>query len=78
LDGLFAVIGTTSTSIPTPPFQGALGIAPFQVLFVFPQDVWPFNHFDLDGTIPNDPSISGVTILLQALVGPSFSAPKSA
>lgn len=78
LDGILAIIGTDPASVPTPPFDGALGIVPFQVVFVLPTKAWPFDHFDLTGNVPNDPSLVGVTVLLQALDGPSFGKPKDA
>jgi hypothetical protein len=75
---MLAIYGTDPANIPTPPFDGALGIVPFQVAFMFPPKFWPFDHFDLSGNIPNDPSLIGVTLLVQALDGPSFAKPKDA
>lgn len=78
-DGIFAIVGLApQVNIPTPPFHGELCIAPFTVLFVVPTKTWPYDSFWLTGTIPNDPSYSGVHVLLQALIGPSFSTPKDA
>ena len=79
LDGIFAIAGVPPTvAIPTPPFAGTLDVFPFTVLFVLPPKIWPFDVFTLKATIPNDPSLSGATVLLQALTGPSFQKPKSA
>lgn len=78
-DGILALVGLPpQVNIPTPPFHGELCIAPFKVLFVVPTKTWPYDSFWLSGTIPNDPGYSGVQILLQALIGPSFSTPKDA
>lgn len=79
LDGVFAIVGLPpAVSIPTPPFTGALSIAPFQFLFLVPTNFWPSDEVTLNGRIPNDPSLSGTTLLLQALIGPSFVQPKDA
>lgn len=79
LDGIFAIAGLPPpTSIPTPPFHGDLCIAPYSMLFLYPTGIWPFDHFDLNWNIPNDPSLSGVQFLLQALIGSSFGRPKDA
>ena len=76
-DGLYGIAGIPpEVSVPTPPFDGALGILPFTSLFVVPPKLWPFDEFTLDADIPNDPSLSGLTVLVQALVGPSFGKPK--
>jgi hypothetical protein len=45
---------------------------------VLPPGSWPFDHFDLSGTVPNDPALIGATILVQALDGPKFTPPKDA
>ena len=49
---------------------------PFYNLFVIAS--WPFDEFNQTFGIPNDPSLSGVTVLLQGLVGSSFKNPKDA
>jgi parallel beta-helix repeat protein len=68
-DGIFAVYGLPpQVSIPTPPFDGDLAIVPFHYLFYVP--VWPFDSFDLPATIPSDPALVGVDVLLQSLIGP--------
>jgi hypothetical protein len=79
LDGILAIAGLPpAVQIPTPPYTGALSISPFQILFLVPTHFWPSDEFTLDGTIPNDPALSGTTILLQALIGSSFVQPKDA
>jgi hypothetical protein len=79
LDGVFAIAGLPpAVSVPTPPFTGALSIAPFSFLFLIPTHFLTSDEVTLDGTIPNDPSLSGTTLLLQALIGPSFVQPKDA
>jgi hypothetical protein len=78
-DGIYAIAGVPpEVNLPTPPYDGALCILPFTTLFLIPPKVWPFDEFTLDGDIPNDPTLSGLTVLLQALIGPSFSKPKDA
>jgi hypothetical protein len=70
-DGLFAIYGAPPpVSVTTAPYDGTLCILPFHVLFYVPS--WPFDQFDLNGTIPDEPSLSGVEVLLQALIGPSL------
>jgi len=70
-DGIFAILGLPpAVSIPTPPFHGALAIVPFHYFFYV--SAWPFNSFDLTATIPNDPTLSGVDVLLQSLIGPAL------
>jgi hypothetical protein len=62
-------------SYSTPPYDGELCILPFNVYFFLAN--WPFDGFDVDVDIPNDPSLVGIDILLQALVGPGLmSKPK--
>lgn len=76
-DGLFAVLGLPpETQIDTPPFDGQLCIYPYWKLFVVPS--WPFDELNFDADIPYDPSLSGLEVLFQALVGPSFAKPKDA
>lgn len=73
-DGLLAIYGVPPpVSIPTPPFAGNLEIAPFTVLAFLPTNSWPYSEFDVDGDIPNDPTLSGFQVLFQGLSGPSFS-----
>src|SRR5262249_35448452 len=70
-DSILAIIGLPPpTAIPTPPFVGDLCIAPFYVLFVAPR--FPLDELDLDLDIPDDPSLSGIDVLFQALIGPDF------
>jgi Tol biopolymer transport system component len=79
-DGVFAIAGVPpAVSIPTPPFEGNLGISPFFQLFFVPPAIWPYDVLPLRATIPADPALSGQTVLLQALIGPSLTvAPKDA
>ncbi len=74
LDGIFAIYGLPpEQSIPTPPFHGDLCILPFNFLTYIPS--WPFDVMSFTNSIPNDPSLSGVDVLLQALVGPKLTTP---
>lgn len=69
-DTIYAIYGTDSGSIPIPPFVGTFGIDPFAEHFI--QPAWPFDTHIHDDDLPNDPSLSGLTILCQALVGPKL------
>lgn len=72
-DGIFAIFGIPpEVSMPTPPFDGTLCVSPFHIAFFVP--AWPFPDFTLVGTIPNDPGLIGVDVLLQALVGSGLTA----
>ena len=76
-DGIFAIYGLPpEQSIDTPPFDATLCIFPFGVLFIIP--TWPFDTFSQTTTIPADPSLSGLQVLLQGLIGPSLVFPKDA
>jgi hypothetical protein len=73
-DGIFAVYGLPpAVSVPTPPFDGDLAIVPFHYFFYVA--AWPFDSFDLPATIPNDPALVGVDVLLQSLIGPQLTKP---
>jgi len=73
-DGIFAVYGLPpQTSIPTPPFDSDLAIVPFHYFFYV--STWPFDSFDVPATIPNDPALVGVDVLLQSLIGPQLTKP---
>jgi len=73
-DGIFAVYGLPpAVSIPTPPFDGDLAIVPFHYFFYV--TAWPFDSFDVPATIPNDPALVGVDVLLQSLIGPQLTKP---
>lgn len=61
--------GTEGDPVSTPPFDGGLCIHPFTVLFLIPN--WPFDELLVVGTVPADPSLSGVDLPVQALVGPA-------
>ena len=74
LDSTFGIVGAApEQSIPTPPFGGALGISPFLGVFVL--NAWPTDEFVTTQTIPNDPALVGVTVLLQSLSGPALYGP---
>jgi hypothetical protein len=71
-DTLLGLVGLApEVSIPLPPFEGNLCIAPFVILFLEPNHAT--DEKDLVATIPNDPSLSGLEILFQSLVGPQLS-----
>jgi len=73
-DGIFAVYGLPpAVSVPTPPFDGDLAIVPFHYFFYV--TTWPFDSFDVPATIPNDPALVGVDVLLQSLIGPQLTKP---
>ncbi len=73
-DGIFAIFGLPpEQSISTPPFDGTLCILPFYVLFHLQN--WPADELELPVDLPNDPSLSGTTVLLQALIGLDFAGP---
>ena len=66
---MFSSLGTAN--IPLPPF-GTLGLDPanhFALIFAL---ALPSQQFDLNGSIPNDPALSGVTFYLQSLIGPDL------
>jgi hypothetical protein len=70
-DGIFAVYGLPpAVSVPTPPFDGDLAIVPFHVYFLVA--TWPFDDFAVPATIPNDPALVGIDVLLQSLIGSSL------
>jgi len=70
-DSIFAVLGVPPpVDIPTPPFDGALCIAPFLLGVLLPTAA--SDQVDLPLTLPPDASLSGLSFLLQALAGPSF------
>jgi len=76
-DGLFSVLGLPpAVSVPTPPFDGDLAIVPFHYFFYV--TAWPFDSFDVPATIPNDPALVGVDVLLQSLIGPQLTKPPKA
>lgn len=55
-------------SIPTPPFAGTLAVLPFGVLSSIAS--WPTANLDLSLSVPNEPTLVGAPLLLQALSGP--------
>jgi hypothetical protein len=70
-DSTFAIYGLPpQQSIPTPPFGGLLGVVPFTPFFLL--NSWPSDQFIVHAQIPNDPALSGVTVLFQSLTGPRF------
>ncbi len=69
-DFLFGILGLPPPlEIPTPPFDGTLCTSAFFVMYLVPY--WPFDEFFLDLPIPDDPSLSGLDLLFQSLIGPS-------
>jgi len=71
LDATLAIVGyPPQVSIPTPPFDGALGIVPFVRLFTL--IAYPTEEYVLPVTVPNDPALVGVDVLLQSLTGPKL------
>lgn len=73
-DQILAIYGVPpQVALNTPPYGGSLCIAPFQTLFTLASV--PSKEFVLSGMIPNDLSLSGVTILFQGLVGPQLFGP---
>ncbi len=70
-DSVFAILGVPPpVDIPTPPFDGSLCIAPFLLGVLLPTA--SSDQIDIPLTVPADPTLSGLSFLLQALVGPSF------
>ncbi len=70
-DDVFAILGAPPPKdISTPPFQGALCVAPFALLSFLVDS--PSQELAWTFSIPGDPALSGVTALIQALVGPTF------
>lgn len=71
MNAIYAIAGfPPSVSLKTKPFDGTLCIDPMYLLVWVP--LWPFDRFTLTVDIPNDPSLSGMTFLAQALIGPKF------
>ena len=69
LNAIYAIAGfPPAVSLKTKPFDGTLCIDPSYLLFWVP--LWPFDQFTLQVDIPNDSSLSGMTLLSQALIGP--------
>ncbi len=76
-DFLYLILGwPPPVSVPTPPFIGSLCILPFQPLLILGPS--PSDSFAFDFTIPDDQSLRGVEVLLQALVGQCRSGNKVA
>ena len=70
-DGLIAIYGLPpEVAVATPPFAGSLCVAAPFLLFEAPS--WFLDVFEIEVPIAASPSLSGVTILLQALVGPDL------
>ena len=57
-----------AVSLRTPPYDGTLCILPFFVFFTLTN--WPFEDLTMHLEIPDDPALSGLPFLLQALSGP--------
>ena len=76
-DSIFAIYGLPPVfGIDTPPFDGQLSILPFYTFFILTG--WPFDTWDQTFGIPNNPNLSGLDVLFQGLIGPSFGNPKDA
>ncbi len=71
LIGIFGVPPEVQFS--TPPFDGTLCMLSFYILFINSQ--WPWDEYLFDENIPDDPALSGIEVLFQALVGPALSGP---
>ena len=67
---IFAAYGHTEIAVAAPPWIGELQVWPPTLLFVIPG--WPYPRFDLPMPIPASPSVSGVQIVFQSLVGPDI------
>lgn len=73
-DDLFVVYGLPPiVSIPTPPYEGELCILPFLPVLYLPG--WTSDELDLGGSIPNDPALIGLHVLVQGLVGAPLTGP---
>jgi hypothetical protein len=73
-DGVVAIAGLPPTvNVSTRPFLSELGISPFLILVLEQPGTIPGDEFDLSGDLPNDPGLSGIEVLFQALIGPIFS-----
>jgi hypothetical protein len=70
-DSIFAIWGVPpEAAVDTPPFLGVLGISPLHFWFLI--DRWPASTLDVNLDVPADPELSGLEILLQALVDPGL------
>jgi hypothetical protein len=75
-DGIVAIAGPPpSVTIPTPPYLGDLCVENFLILFIDSPGKISGDEFDLTGDVPDDPALSGIQILFQALIGPKFDRP---
>jgi hypothetical protein len=73
-DGVFSLFGVPPLcTIPWPPFLRDRNIDPFLILLLAPPGALPGDDYSITGDLPNDPSLSGATVLFQALIGPVFS-----
>jgi hypothetical protein len=61
-------------AIPVPPYAGELGVLPYVVVWIEPSAAG--NQLALDFDIEDDPSLSGLVVLAQALVGPQLGGRK--
>ncbi len=68
-DFIYTIAGAgPPVSSSTPPFDGTLCIARPVTIFLLP--TWPFDDLFVEQDLPDDPALSGLQILLQALIGP--------
>jgi uncharacterized protein (TIGR03790 family) len=66
---MFTSLGTAS--LPLPPF-GVLGLDPANHFSLLLVSALPAQRLDLNGSIPNDPALSGFTFYTQSLIGPDL------
>jgi hypothetical protein len=66
---MFSSLGTAN--LPLPPF-GTLGLDPTNHFLLLFATALPSQQLDLNGSIPNDPALSGFTFYLQSLIGPDL------
>jgi hypothetical protein len=75
-DGVLTLLGYPPVgSFPTPPFLRERSIDPFWIVqFALPNTL-PGDELVIAADLTSDPSLSGITVLVQALIGPVFSGP---
>jgi hypothetical protein len=75
-DGVLTLLGyPPSVAMPAPPFLRERCIDPFWIVQLALPNTLPGDEFVLAADLPGDPSLSGITVLVQALIGPVFSGP---
>ena len=74
-DGIVLIAGLPpSVAIPTPPYDGELAILSFTIVWV--ESRAASDRFDLAFEIDDEPSLSGLDLLVQALAGPKLGGRK--